>query len=253
MLSADYWHIHIDKYVGAVAASTSLAGCMSTGAPVFCDLIVRDPQGSLSIGNSPISSGHILAITTNTGSYEESGIDLEGQYIARLSPSATLGFTFDGSYLIDNMIAVVPGQPVVDCTALYGAGCTQVGPTSPIPKWRHNLRTTLTMGKFSASLNWRFIGAMSFEGTSVQYGQYLTSNPSFAVDDHVPNYSFFDLDTGYDLTPDVSLHLGVNNLLGKMPPIIGYQANPLLQSGNLLSGVYDSFGRELFAEMTATF
>ncbi|HEV2270153.1 MAG TPA: TonB-dependent receptor [Steroidobacteraceae bacterium] len=253
LFSADYWHIYIDKYVGAVAASTSLAGCMTTGAPVFCDLIVRDPQGSLSIGNSPISSGHVLAITTNTGSYEESGIDLAGQYIVRMSPTATLGFTFNGSYLIDNTIAVVPGQPVVDCTALYGAGCTQVGPTSPIPKWRHNLRTTWTVGKVSASLNWRFIGAMSFEGTSVRYGQYLTSNPSFAVDDHVPNYNFFDLDAGYSFTPEVSLHLGVNNLLGKMPPIIGYQANPLLQSGNLLSGVYDSFGREVFAELSATF
>jgi iron complex outermembrane recepter protein len=253
MLSVDYWHIYIDKYVGAVAASTSLAGCMSTGAPVFCDLIQRDAQGSLSIGNSPTSSGRILAITTNTGSYEESGIDVAGQYIAQTSSAGNLSFSFNGSYEIDNTIAVVPGQPVVDCTALYGAGCTQVGPTSPIPKWRHSLRTTWTKGKFEASLNWRFIGAMSFEGTSVQYGQYLTSNPAFPVDDHVPNYSYFDLDVGYNITPDVNLRLGVNNLLGKLPPIIGYQANPLLQNGNLLSGVYDPFGRELFAELSATF
>lgn len=253
LVSADYWRIHVDKYIGAVAASTSLAGCMSTGAPVFCNLIVRDAQGSLSIGNSPTSSGHILAIDTNTGSYEESGIDLAGQYIiGRGAAAGTLSFTLNGSYQIDNTIAVVPGQPVVDCTALYGAGCTQVGPTSPIPKWRHSLRTTWTRGKYEASLNWRFIGAMDFEGTSVQYGPYLTSNPAFQIDSHVPNYSYFDLETAYNFTREVSLHLGVNNLLGRLPPIIGYQANPLLQNGNLLSGVYDPFGREVFVELSAT-
>lgn len=253
MLSADYWHIKIDKYIGAIAPSQSLAGCMSTGAPVFCSLIQRDAQGSLSIGNSP-TSGHIIATDINTGSYELSGVDFAGQYIAGAgSALGTLSFTFNGSYQIDNTISVVPGQPVFDCTALYGAGCTQDGPTSPVPSWRHTLRTTWTKGKYEASLNWRFIGAMDFEGTSAKYGQYLTSNPSFPVDDHVPNYSYFDLEAAYNFTPEVSLHLGVNNLLGKLPPIIGYQANPLLQNGNLLSGVYDPFGRELFAELSATF
>ena len=252
LFSADYWRIHIDKFIGAVAASTSLAGCMTTGAPVFCNLIQRDSQGSLSIGNSP-SSGHVLAITTNTGSYEQSGIDFAAQYIAKLPAAGSLEFTFNGSYQINNTIAVVPGQPVVDCTALFGAGCTQVGPTSPIPRWRHTLRTTWTQGKYTTSLNWRFLGALSFEGTSSKYGQYLTSNPTFPVDARVANYSYFDLETGLNVTPKVSVHVGINNLLGKRPPIIGYQANPLLQNGNLLSGVYDSFGREIFAELSATF
>ena len=253
LLSVDYWRIKVESYAGAIAASTSLAGCIATAAPVFCDNIVRDAQGSISIGNSPTTSGHIIATDINTDSYEESGIDVAGQYVARMGTAGSLTFVLNGSYQIDNTIAVVPGQPVVDCTGLYGAGCTQIGPTSPIPKWRHNLRATWTKGKLEASLNWRFIGSMSFEGTSAAYGQYLTSNPSFPVDDQVPNYSYFDLDTGFNFTPDASLHVGVNNLLGKMPPIIGYQANPLLQNGNLLSGVYDPFGREIFVELSATF
>lgn len=252
LLTIDYWHIKIDGYVGAIAASSSLAGCIATGAPVFCDLMARDAQGSLSIGNST-NAGHIIATDINTNSYEQSGIDTSGQYIARMGRFGTTTFTFNGSYQIDNTIAVVPGQPVVDCTGLYGAGCTQIGPTSPIPKWRHSLRTTWTRGKLEASLNWRFIGAMDFEGTSSKYGQYLTSNPSFSVDSHVPNYSYFDLETGYHFTRQIRFNVGVNNILGKLPPIMGYQANPLLQNGNLLSGIYDPFGRYIFAELSASF
>ncbi len=252
LVSVDYWHIKVDSFIGAVAASTSLGSCIATAAPVFCDNIVRDAQGSISIGNTA-TSGHIIATDINTNSYEQSGVDVAGQYIARMGAAGALTFTLNGSYQIDNTIAVVPGQPVVDCTGLFGAGCTQVGPTSPIPKWRHTLRTTWTRGRLEASLNWRFIGSMDFEGTSAAYGQYLTSNPAFPVDDRVPNYNYFDLDVGYDITPGVNLRLGVNNLLGKMPPIIGYQANPLLQNGNLLSGMYDPFGREIFAELSANF
>lgn len=251
LFSVDYWRIKIDGYIGSVPTSLSLASCLSTGNPVFCQLIRRDSSGSLSVGNSLTTSGAVLQTGTNTGSYEESGLDLAGQYILRTRSAGVFTFTFNGSYQIDNTIDVLPGQPIFDCTGLYGPSCTGGGPTSPIPSWRHNLRTTWTRGQFQASLNWRFIGAMTFEGASSSPA--LNGETVYPVDGHVPNYSYFDLDTGYDFTPHLHLHLGVNNLLGKQPPIIGFNSNPLLINGNLLAGVYDPFGREVFAELSAEF
>ncbi|MDE2449409.1 MAG: TonB-dependent receptor [Gammaproteobacteria bacterium] len=241
LFSVDYWRIHIKDYIGSIPAKQSLDGCLGTGNPIFCNLISRGAGGSL-------VSGQILGTRANTGSWGESGIDLAGQYFLPLGAAGRLSFTFNGSKLIDNPISVNPAVPLVDCTDLYGASCSGVGPTSPIPNWRHTLRSTWTKGKVEVSLNWRYIGAMSFEGTSA-YFSGETVNP---IDSHVPAYNYFDLDTGYTFDK-FDVHLGVNNLFGKKPPVIGYGSNPLLLNGNLFAGVYDNFGREIFAEATAQF
>ncbi|HEY7888524.1 MAG TPA: TonB-dependent receptor [Steroidobacteraceae bacterium] len=241
LLSVDYWRIRIKDYIGSIAAKQSLSGCLASGNPIFCNLVIRGAGGSL-------VSGRILQTRANTGSYGESGIDIAGQYLLPLGPAGRLSFTFNGSRLLDNPISVNPAVPLVDCSDLYGASCSGVGPTSPIPYWRHTLRSTWTKGNVEVSLNWRYIGAMSFEGTS-PYFSGETVNP---IDSHVPAYNYFDLDTGYTFE-HFDVHLGVNNLFGKKPPIIGYGANPLLLNGNLFTGIYDNFGREIFAEMTAQF
>ena len=249
LLSVDYWRIRIKNYIGGIAASASLDNCISTGNPVFCNVIQRDAAGSLSGGN-PFTGGHIVSGTVNTGSYEESGVDIAGQYVLATDSAGKWSFTFNGSKAIDNRIQTDLTAPQFDCTGLYGPSCSGNGPTSPIPRWRHSLRTTWAMQPFEVSLNWRFIGALSFEGTSAVFGE---GGKVFPVDSHVANFSYFDLDAGYSLTSNIKVDLGVNNLLNKQPPVIGFSANPLLVNGNMLSGIYDPFGREIFAELSARF
>ena len=62
-----------------------------------------------------------------------------------------------------------------------------------------------------------------------------------------------DVDVGIDLGSHVSVRLGVNNILDRQPPIIGFNANPLLVNGNMLSSTYDTFGRYLFVGLTAKY
>jgi outer membrane receptor protein involved in Fe transport len=47
--------------------------------------------------------------------------------------------------------------------------------------------------------------------------------------------------------------IGVNNLFDRQAPIVGFNANPLLVNGNMLSSVYDTFGRYLFVGLTARY
>ncbi len=239
LASVDYWRIKINNYIGSIDANTSLSQCVANGNPIFCNLIIRGPTGSL-------TSGRILASRANTGSWAERGIDFAAQYSVPLSARDTVSFAFNGSKLISNRIATDPSVPVVDCTGLYGASCSGIGPTSPIPKWRHSLRTTWTRGKFEASLNWRHIGAMDFEGTNAGFA----GETVYPVDSHVPAYDYFDLSTGYSFK-HVDVQFGVNNMFGKKSPIIGYNSNPLLLNGNLFAGMYDPFGREVFMEVSA--
>ncbi len=241
LVSVDYWRIRIKDYIGSIAAKTSLSECLASGNPIFCNLVNRGPGGSL-------TSGRILATRANTGSYGESGIDVAGQYGLSLGSLGRLNFTFNGSALLDNPIAVDPSAPLVDCKDLYGASCSGVGPTSPIPNWRHSLRSTWTKGRLDVSLNWRHIGSMNFEGTSA----YFAGESVSPIDSQVAAYDYFDLEGGYQFA-NFEVHIGANNLFGKRPPIIGYGSNPLLLNGNLLAGIYDPFGREIFAEVSAHF
>jgi iron complex outermembrane recepter protein len=250
VVSVDYWHIHIDKYIGSLPANASLSSCLNAD-DFYCPLIQRDASGSLSIGTGP-TAGRIIATGLNTGSYEESGVDIEGNYLLDLQRAGTLSFAFSGSVAIDNIIKTVPGLPEVDCTGYYGPTCTGEGPTSPIPKWRHRLRATwqAPLG-FETSLNWRHVGPLRSEQLSPN--PQLATGTAYPIDSQVPAFDYFDLDVGFDLGRHVSLRLGVDNLFDKQPPLIGFNLNPLLVNGNMLASMYDTYGRYLFASLTAKF
>jgi len=49
----------------------------------------------------------------------------------------------------------------------------------------------------------------------------------------------------------VSLRLGVDNILDKQPPLVGFNLNPLLVNGNMVAPMYDTYGRYLFVSLSA--
>ncbi|MDB6046015.1 MAG: TonB-dependent receptor [Gammaproteobacteria bacterium] len=250
LISVDYWRIRINKYIGSLPANATLNNCLD-GNTFYCPLIQRDANGSLSVGTGD-AAGRIIATGLNTGSYEESGVDIDGNYVLNLASAGSLSFAFAGSVALDNVITTVPGLPAVDCTGYYGATCTGEGPTSPIPTWRHKLRTTWQLPNgFEASLNWRHIGHLKSEQLSPN--PQLATGTAYPIDATVPAYDYFDLDVGFDLGSHVSVRLGVDNLLDKQPPLVGFNLNPLLVNGNMLASMYDTYGRYLFVGLTAKY
>jgi outer membrane receptor protein involved in Fe transport len=250
-MSVDYWRIKVKQYVGNVSLGYTLPTCLSTGDPVYCSLIHRDANGSLS-GAGP-NAGHVVSTALNTGSYGTSGVDIEGRYALDLTRSQRLTFSFTGSYSIDNPIAVNPASPQFDCTGLYGVNCSGNGPTSPVPRWRHRLRTTWrTAHDLELSLNWRHIGKMDSEFTSSKSG---VADPTkvFPQDSHIPKYDYLDFDASMEVTQHVNVRVGINNLTDKQPPVVGLIASPQLINGNMVAGMYDSLGRYLFAGVTVQF
>jgi outer membrane receptor protein involved in Fe transport len=253
LVSVDYWRIKVERYIGSLAAVDSLNNCLGTGDPVYCDLIRRDANGSLSVGNGP-AAGRVIATGLNTGSFEMSGIDVEGRYVLDMSAlnAGKISFNLAGSVALDNTIQVVPGLMPFDCTGFYGPTCTGEGPTSPIPKWRHKMRATWEARKdFEVSVNWRHIGHLDSEQTSSN--PHLATGTAYPADWHIPTYDYIDMDVGFDLGSHVNLRLGVNNLFNREPPIVGFNANPLLVNGNMLAATYDTFGRYLFVGLTAKY
>ncbi|MBS0364329.1 MAG: TonB-dependent receptor [Proteobacteria bacterium] len=251
LLSVDYWHIKIKGFLGNAGISYTLATCLNTNAPVYCSLIQRGADGSLS-GSGP-NAGHVLSTQTNTGSFGTSGVDFEGRYALNLAQAQSLTFSFTGSYAIDNPILLNPASTQFDCTGLYGFNCSGNGPTSPVPRWRHRLRATWhTAHALELSLNWRHIGKMDSEYTNNRSG---VADPTlvFPADSHIPAYDYLDFDAGMDVGEHLNVRVGINNLTDKQPPVIGLVASPQLVNGNMAAGMYDSLGRYLFAGVTARF
>jgi iron complex outermembrane receptor protein len=256
LFSADYWRIKVKQYVGSLPGSFTMATCLNTGDPYYCGLIRRDANGSLSTGNGP-SAGRVIGTRFNTGAYGNSGADFEGRYavsLDALQPKAgTLTFSFSGSVALDNPINVTPGVSEFDCTGLFGPNCSGAGPTSPVPRWRHRLRTTWrTAHELELSLNWRHIGRLKSEFTSSNPN---LSNPAnvFPVDSQIGAYNYLDLDGSMDLTPNLNVRIGINNLTDRKPPVVGFAANPLLVNGNMAAGMYDTLGRFIFLGLAAKY
>ena len=254
LFSADYWRIKVKQYVGGLPALFTINTCLATGDPFYCGLIQRDATGSLSTGNGA-SAGRIIATRFNTGSYGTSGVDFEGRYIWDLeslrSKAGNLTFSFTGSVALDNPINVTPGAPEFDCSGYFGFNCSGGGPTSPVPRWRHRLRTTWeSKHNFQVSLNWRHIGKLKYEATS---GNPNLPGTIYPVDSRIGAYEYFDLDGSVDVTPHLNIRMGINNLADRKPPIIGFNANPQLVNGNLAAGMYDFLGRYLFLGLSVKY
>jgi iron complex outermembrane receptor protein len=245
LVSVDYWRIKVSQYLGAQPLDYTLSNCLSSGAPIYCSLIKRDANGSLSTGNGP-TAGRVIASGINTGSYGNTGIDIDGRY-----RFAKLTFDFVGSAALTNPIAVAPGSALLDCTGLFGPNCTGLGPTSPVPRWRHKLRTTWqATPAVELSLNWRHIGPLNSELGS---GYPALMNTVYPVDARIASFDYLDLDGSIDLSSHLKARIGINNLADRQPPVIGTAANPLLVNGNMAAGMYDTLGRYVFVGFTARY
>ncbi len=256
LFSADYWRIKVKQYVGGLPGSFTVNTCLNSGDPFYCGLIHRDATGSLSTGNGA-NAGRVIGTRFNTGSYGSSGVDIDGRYVWNpdfLNASlGNLSFNFTASVALDNPINVTPGVSQFDCSGYYGPNCSGAGPTSPVPRYRHRLRTTWeNKHGYELSFNWRHIGALKSEFTS---GNENLSNPGsvFPIDSHIGIYDYFDLDGSIDVGPHLNIRLGVNNLADRKPPVVGFAANPLLVNGNMVAGMYDVLGRYLFLGFSAKY
>jgi outer membrane receptor for ferrienterochelin and colicin len=103
------------------------------------------------------------------------------------------------------------------------------------------------------SAQWRFIGRTGFDNNS---SQIALQNQELGFFDpvltHVPDYSYLDLAANWDVTRQVQLRAGVNNVFDKDPPFL--PRSDIYQLGGLNTfTTYDMVGREIFVALRATF
>lgn len=247
--SVDYYHIEIKDEIGVIPYLLVLSNCADTGSPMYCSQIVRQPKtGSLN-GNTVAGGGYVIQENYNLGTALNSGVDVQVNYELGLPPGfGDLAFGLNGTYLLHNETTPLPGSPTYDCAGLFGFTCQTVN-----PRWRHLMRSTWeTPWHVSASLTWRYIGAVSQDNDSSDSTlHFSTFNGYDYVNARIPAFNYLDLEATWNVNEIVQIRAGANNLLDKDPPLV----NTDIVAGGAANtySTYDLFGRQLFLAFTARF
>ena len=246
VFSVDRYRIKIDNSLGYNDYSYYTDGCLRSGGDqFFCQGIVRNAStGTL------FNGGYIRQGTTNYYTSVAQGWDFQAQYALNLESIGRLDFGFNGSLTTNAGGQDSPLQPNRNCAGYYGNGCGQL-----IPKWSHGLRTTYTTEdkKFSASFNWRYVGALTNANNSGDPA--IGGTPERALTDYyrVAPQNYFDLAFNFAIAKQFSLRLIANNLFDKAAPIVPDSYNISLARTNTIPQRYDSLGRNIAIGTTINF
>lgn len=250
-VSIDRFLIDLNDSIGYNDYDYFSNGCLATGSDFFCQMFVRNADGTLysNPANNP-ATGYLRGGTTNYYKSKSHGWDFQGQYALPLGDAGRLDFDFVGS-----LTTLAGGQdspilPKYNCAGYYGGGCGQL-----IPKWTHSLRTTYTTGDrfFSASLNWRHLGPLTNVTNSGDPALGWTEAGERETFYRIDAYDYFDLALNFRVNEAYSFRISANNIFDKTPPILPNSYNYGLSRSNTLSARYDSLGRQIAVGATLNF
>ena len=249
----DYFHIVVDGNIGTIPLATLLQRCLDTGASEYCSGVVRNPANGILFGTVAGAGGYIVGTSTNVASTTTAGVDFQSSYNLPLSSWGLdgiggLGFTFDGSYLMESSTIPLAGNPAYDCAGLFGPSC---GHTTN-PKWRHTLRANWSTPWYNTSLSvaWRYIdGARYEQDTNEPDG--IGKGAVNLFNHRLPERSYVDLSAIWQVNDRFSVRGGVNNVADQDPPLVN---SAIIGTGlpNTYP-TYDLLGRHFFFGVTANF
>jgi len=256
--TADWFDIDVSNAIGTVGANEAVSLCYNQQLASYCSLVHRNALGQI-YGN-----GYVSNLNQNTGYVKTTGADFELNYNANLddwhmtSGYGSLQFQFVGTYLDTFTVESLPGLSLplpnnpaqststYDCAGLYGLTCG-----TPLPKWRHRLRTTWnTPWDVDFSVNWRYIASTKFDGNQLN-NPFISNGYIDYADNTINSFYYIDLAADWNVRTGVDLHFGVNNVFDRLPPTLTTNALPVgVGNDNTFPGTYDSLGRTFFIGAT---
>jgi outer membrane receptor protein involved in Fe transport len=248
-VSVDWFSIDINGAIaplggGLVSTGNLCYTVLQNASSLYCQAFHRDPNtGAI---NAPL---YVQVGNANTGAAKTQGIDFNGQYnmdldFGYLSSESNLHIATDWTWTTEFTNTPVKELTTTknECVGSFGTTCG-----SPIPSLKGTTRLTWADGDASISLRHRYIGGVTVDSYILPYRAVGTvpalntlTNPI------IPDFHYFDLSGSLNLTDEIRLDAGVNNLLNIGPPIVGSSAN-----GNVtFPATYDPNGQTFFLNVT---
>ncbi len=236
-LSMDYYNINLKGTISYLTPVQTYQLCFNangasnptySATSPYCAAIVRAPGNGFPT--------NVASVFTNLGGTKTDGIDTQIDLASRVGPGA-LGINTVISYLRNFKQQTSPDAPFVQYVNTTDAA------SRTYFRWRANTDVSYTVGPGSIGLRWHFFGA-------IKDSSYAT-NPATTIQG-VGAYSSFDLYGNYQVTRQLQLRAGIDNLFNRQPPSEGIGPNGVA-TGTTLPLYYDVLGRRYYAALRATF
>jgi len=240
--SMDYFDINVEKVIGQIPAALSVSQCIFFGQ--FCDLVHRDPR----TGALWVTGGFVTGTNINTAALKTSGVDVALNYNYNLKEFGGLSLALIGTWLDKFVSEPLSGQGSYDCAGLFGPSCG-----TPLPKWRHKLRTVWSApSNFDLAVTWRHMDKVKVVLAS---SNPLLSGPYDQIGSVLGARDYMDIAVTWNLRKHVAFRFGVNNVFDRDPPVCDSTnvCGAPFGNGNTYPEVYDALGRKLFAGLTVNF
>lgn len=244
-LTVDYFNVQIEDAISFLAAQVILDGCFDPGNvnQEFCDRIERAPNtGNISQINIP---------SANLGEIKTSGVDISTDYSMDvpigIGGAGSLSAFWLGTFYFNNETKPTPDAEFIECIGLAGTTCGL-----PQPEFSFTSRVTYRTGPVSASLRWRFQGAVDNDLT--EFGAFGL-DPEFWQENLDPEFvemeeeHYLDFTLTYQATDYLLVSATVENLTDNQPPLAGFIAD----GGNTFPDFYETLGTRFIFGAKATF
>ena len=247
LISADYYHIKVKDAVGTIGAQVIINQCLTGGDPFFCSKINRVPGTGPAAGSLWLDeAGFVNNQTTNTGSLQTSGVDVNADYRTTLGENK-IRWQFVGTWLESLKAQPITNGFDYDCAGYYGITC---GNPNPEYRFTTNIKLT-TASDFGFTVRWRYLAPVKLDLLSPDVD--LAGTPATSRDNRIKPYNYFDLLFSLPIKDTATLRIGVNNIFDVDPPIISQSSLGGFGNGNTFPGTYDHLGRFAFVNLTADF
>jgi iron complex outermembrane receptor protein len=235
-LTLDYYNIKVKNVIGDQSIDVVHQQCFSTDynptlsiSSPFCAGVNR-VTGDGAIGN-------VIRTFFNNGRFRTSGLDLQLDWGMDLG-DGRLFLSSVSNYLFELKSSELPGNPLVEYAGTFGPQGN--GLNRGAYRWRMLNTLGYEFNGASVSMGWRHLPSIRSVSTA-------TNPASGALG--AKAYDVFNLNLAYELTSNVRLRAGVDNLFDRAPPL--EEVNPDLAAFGLLPGgsysnQYDLFGRRFF-------
>jgi outer membrane receptor protein involved in Fe transport len=245
--SIDYYSIDVKGAIATFGGSAQgvLNNCYNQADPtnLNCQAIHRDSSGAIA------APSYINLGQTNLNSLKVEGVDFGADYAFDpghniLGEASTISISTNWTLTMENKaLANTPGSVTTNCIGAFGGTCGE-----PLPRWKSVTRISYAEGPLTLSLRWRFIDSVTDDRylLPLRTGVGTVAPLNTLTNPVIPSYHYFDLSGSYDITENLTLSAGINNLFGRTPPV-----EIKSSYGNTWPGTYDPFGQTFFFNLSA--
>ncbi|MET3116003.1 iron complex outermembrane receptor protein [Undibacterium sp. GrIS 1.8] len=236
-MSVDYWKINVSNLVTALDPQFIVQQAAG-GNAAYTGLVQRDSAGNIT---------QISALNLNAGGMKTAGVDVDVKWRLLKSPeygnfSAHLNGTYTNKF--DFTLPDGTVQPsVASSLDVNGAPLNAVNGGGIIFRWRHQLEMDWSKAAYGVSLIQNY---QSGYADNVPQGFSSQTTPN-----KVGSFQTWDLQASYTGFKNLTLRLGVKNLLDKEPPL-AITLGQYFQTGYDPS-YYDPHGRVIYTTATYKF